>query len=246
MIRPRLVVVNHDRDEQPRSFRDSGKYHFDLSLNKLVLYGLSLVLSLCFMFILGVFVGRGTPMVKSGDFSIKGKFLRFLGLDQQTVRPNAEAAATWKDPRKMLESLNYYQDLTRKGGTPLEAGRRAAGSLPAAHVAIPAKEAERPVPPPQPVEKRSVPQPEKPRSGGVAAGRYTLLVASMKEPEAQVLVKKLKTRGYSPRIESMDIGAGKWSRVLLGSFASRQAAIAFADEFNSKEKLGALVVSSSD
>ena len=63
MIRPKLVVVNTERDEQPRSFRDGRGYRFDLSRNKLILYALSFVVSLCFMFTLGVFVGRGVPVV---------------------------------------------------------------------------------------------------------------------------------------------------------------------------------------
>ncbi len=68
----------------------------------------------------------------------------------------------------------------------------------------------------------------------------------MKEPDAQALIEKLKTRGYSPRVESLDLGAVKWNRILLGSFPSREAAIKFADEFNRKENLEALVMSSSN
>ncbi len=98
----------------------------------------------------------------------------------------------------------------------------------------------------QPAEKPSAPQPDKPRTAGLAAEQYTLLVASLKEPDAQVLIEKLKARGYSPRVESLDLGAATWNRILLGSFPSREAAIMFADEFNRKENLEALVVSSSN
>jgi hypothetical protein len=55
----------------------------------------------------------------------------------------------------------------------------------------------------------------------------------------------LRARGYSPRVESLDLGVATWTRILLGSFPSREAAIMFAAEFNSKENLQALVVSSS-
>ena len=61
MARPKLVVVNTEMDEHPRSFGDGRGYRFDLSRNKLILYALSFVVSLCFMFILGIFVGRGVP-----------------------------------------------------------------------------------------------------------------------------------------------------------------------------------------
>jgi cell division septation protein DedD len=98
----------------------------------------------------------------------------------------------------------------------------------------------------QPAEKPPVPQPEKPQKAGVPAEQYTLLVASMKETDAQGLIEKLKVRGYSPRIETLDLGATKWNRILIGSFPSREAAIVFADQFNHKENLEALVMSSSN
>lgn len=247
MIRPKLVVVSSERDEQPRSFQDGRGYRFDLSRNKLILFALSFVASLCFMFILGIFVGRGVPMVKSDDFSMKGRFLRFLGLESQAGRPSQGAAETWEDPRKMLESLNYYEDLTHKGGTALTPTPKTIEPSPGAPAAEPGKELVKrpPAISRQPAEKPSALQTEKPRAA-INAQRYTLLVASLKEPEAQVLTERLKARGYSPSVESLDLGAVKWNRVLLGSFPTREAAILFAEEFNRKENLEALVISSSN
>ncbi len=246
MIRPKLIVVNNGRDEQPRSFRDGRGFRFEVSGNKLIFYALSFVLSLCFMFTLGIFVGRGVPMVGSDDFSMKGRFLRFLGLEKQTAQPSPKAAATWEDPMKMLESLNYYEDLTHKGETPLAVAPKATDHAPAIPAPEPAKDAKRAPAPRQPAEKPSAPQPDKPQMAGTGGGHYTLLVASLREPDAQVLIEKLRAGGYSPRVESLELGAVKWSRILLGSFPSREAAIVFADEFNRKEKLEALVMSSSN
>jgi hypothetical protein len=48
------------------------------------------------------------------------------------------------------------------------------------------------------------------------------------------------------RVESLDLGTATWTRILLGSFPSREAAIMFADQFNSEENLQTLVVSSSN
>jgi hypothetical protein len=247
MTRPKLVVVNTDLDDHPRSFSDGRGYRFDLSRNKLIFYVLSFVLSLCFMFALGIFVGRGVPMVRSDDFSMKGRLLRFLGLEKQTGQPFPKAAATWEDPGKMLESLNYYEDLTHKGGTPIDAAPKAIEPAPVVPVPESVKEpAKRTTASRQPAEKPSAPQPEKSRTAGLAPEQYTLLVASLREPAAQVLIEKLRAGGYSPRVESLDLGAAKWTRILLGSFPSREAAIMFADEFNRKENLEALVISSSN
>jgi hypothetical protein len=247
MTRPKLVVVNTDPDEQPRSWRDGRRYRFDLSTGRLVFYVSSFALALCFMFALGILAGRGVAVVGPDDASMKGRFLRFLGLGRQTGQPFAKAAATWEDPRKMLESLNYYEDLTHKGGMPIAATPKAQEPTPEAPSAEPAKEpakeagkrgvaAAR-----QQAEKPAAVQAERPPKAEITGEQYTLLVASLKETEAQALVEKLKARGYSPRIEALDLGAVKWKRILLGSFASRESAIKFADEFNSKENLEALV-----
>jgi len=274
MNRPKLVVVNTDREDQGRSFRDGRGYRLDLSRNKLIFCTLGFVVSLCFMFTLGIFVGRGVPVVNSDDFSIKGRFLRFLGLQNQTGRPSPSAAATWEDPRKMLESLNYYEDLTHKNGTPPDlrsrpvpndqsAQARPAQNPPGAPKAIdppagmvanePPKEGTKRAAAPRGVgnrtdsaEKPSAPQPDKPRTVEKDHGRYTLLVASLKEPDARALIEKLKAKGYSPRVESLDLGTSRWNRILLGSFSSREAAIDFADEFNRKENQQALVMGSSN
>jgi hypothetical protein len=247
MARPKLVVVNTDTEEHSHSLGGGRGYRFDLSRNKLILYALSFVLSLCFMFALGVFVGRGVPMVRPDDFSMKGRFLRFLGLEKEIGEPFPKAAATWEDPKRMLESLNYYDDLTHKGGTPIDAAPKVIEPAPEVPAPEPVKEPAKRAPSTrQPAEKPSAPQPDKPRTAAPAAGQYTLLVASLREPDAQALIEKLKLRGYSPRAESLDLGAAKWTRILLGSFPSREAAIMFADAFNTKEKMEALVVSSSN
>jgi cell division septation protein DedD len=246
MTRPKLVVVNTDLDEQPRSWRDGRRFRFDLSTGKLVFYASNFVLALCFMFALGILVGRGAAVVGQDDISAKGRFLRFLGLGKQTGQPSATAAATWEDPRKMLESLNYYEDLTHKGGVPIAAVPKTPEPASEAPAAEPAKEpvkepAKHQAVLPKQAEKPLVPQAERPQKAELAGEQYTLLVASLKETESQALIDKLKARGYSPRIEALDLGTVKWNRILLGSFPSRESAIKFADEFNSKENLEALV-----
>jgi cell division septation protein DedD len=245
MTRPKLVVVNTDLEEQSRPWRDGQKYRFDLTTGKIVFYASTLILALCFMFTLGIFVGRGVAVVGPDDDSVKGRFLRFLGLGKQTDQPYAKAAATWEDPRKMLESLKYYEDLTHKGGMPKTTAQKPPEPVPDAPVAAPAKEppkeAAKRLPASRPYERPSALQAEKPQKAEIAGEQYTLLVASLKEKEAQALIEKLKARGYSPRVESLDLGAVKWNRILVGSFSSRDSAIKFADEFNSKENMEALV-----
>ncbi|MDR3556405.1 MAG: SPOR domain-containing protein [Syntrophobacteraceae bacterium] len=247
MIRPKLVVVNSDRDEQSRSVREGKGMRFELSRSRVVAYALGLVMSLCFMFTLGVFVGRGSAIVRSDDLTVKGRFLRFLGLQRQTEAPVAKASLTWEDPKKMLESLDYYQGLTKQTRSPLAPLSQKAQQSPASASAqsATAKEAKaNPATAPAPAAgKPAEKQPVKPFPTAPPAGRYTLLVASLKEHDAQSLVDKLRADGYSPFVESLEFGSSKWSRILLGSFETRSAAIAFADKFNRKEKTEAMVIS---
>jgi cell division septation protein DedD len=245
MIRPKLVVVNSDRDEQSRSVRDGKGMRFELSRGRVAAYAVSLVLSLCFMFTLGVFVGRGSAVVRSDDLTVKGRFLRFLGLQRQTEAPVAKASLTWEDPKKMLESLDYYQGLTQQARSPLAPLPQKAHQSPDSPQPAAAKEAKAnpATAPAQPAGKPAEKQPVKPFPTAPPAGRYTLLVASIKEHDAQSLVDKLRADGYSPFVESLEFGSSKWSRILLGSFETRAAAIAFADKFNRKEKTEAMVIS---
>ncbi len=260
MTRPKLVVINSDQSEQSRGSRDGRKYRFELSRKRLVFYVFSMVFSLCFMFVLGILAGRGIALVSAEDYSFRAEFMRFLGLGKPTGQPGQNAAESWGDPRKMLESLNYYEDLTQKGG-----GNPAAPAPPMPVVepyrpaADPTKEpvrnAKRNTPPAQPQpasatpEKASAPEPDKtakaaPPPVNVQGEQYTLLVASLKDPEnAQRMVDQLKGKGYAPRIEALDLnGGGRWSRVLVGTFQTRDAAIKFAADFNKKENMEGLVI----
>ncbi len=238
MIRPKLVIVNNDRADQSRSDAEAGGVCFEWSKKRLVAYCLSLFLSLCFMFTLGVFVGRGYSVVKPDDFSLKGRFLRFLGLDKQIGAPIPKASTTWEDPKKMIASLDYYQDLTGQNHSPDGLISKTAPPSSPPVKETPAAVAKQPAPGPV-----ATSQPVKPPPAVAPTGRFTLLVASLKENDARPLVAKLTADGYSPFVESLDLGSTRWNRILLGSFDTRQAAIAFADEFNRKEKTEAMVIS---
>jgi len=73
---------------------------------------------------------------------------------------------------------------------------------------------------------------------------YTLMVSSLRNVEnAKALVEKLRAKGYSPRLETVQIeGTGVWYRVILGLFNSREEAQAFAARFNRKENMEGLVI----
>ena len=85
--------------------------------------------------------------------------------------------------------------------------------------------------------------PENPNAGSESE-HYTLLAASLRDAgNAERLVKELKAKGYKPSMETIDMPeSGRWSRVLVGSFDTREEALKFAAHFNRKENVEGLVI----
>jgi hypothetical protein len=235
MTRPKLVVVHPEQPEQPKGVK---KYRFELGRTRLVFYVVGLTAAMCWMFVFGVLVGRGVSLVTPGDYSLHAGFLRVLGLDRQADQPAERAADTWGDPRKMLETLNYYEDLTQKGTTAAPPAGTAAKDAPQSQAA--GEQVVRKLPSPEPDKAAKARQAQPP----VAVEQFTLLIASLRDPEnAQRLMDQLRAKGYSPRLEMLDLnGGGRYNRILLGSFQNRDAALKFAADFNRKEHMEGLVI----
>lgn len=91
-----------------------------------------------------------------------------------------------------------------------------------------------------PAEK---PKPEPEKKETPAAGDYTLQVGAVQdEKEAEKLRDRLKSKRYEAYILMAELpGMGKWYRVRIGSFATRDEAETFQKEFTSKEHMNALV-----
>lgn len=242
-------------------------FRVELSGVRLFFWGLGLVLSLSWMFIFGILVGRGLPIVDSNDFSLKAEFFRFLGLGQEVPAPLEGAAETWENPqkrqeaqKKILESLNYYEELARTNTPPPPApsSNPHAASSPAASSPkdktveqnLKAKTKQQAAPAPYtdgtsaPSQKSAPQQPSKGQDVSESGPEhFTLLIASLKDGDsARKLVDQLRAKGYNARLEPLDTGGASWNRVLLGSFPNREGALRFAAEFNRRERLEGLVI----
>jgi cell division septation protein DedD len=248
---------NDIHNEQAETDQQSKRFRFDLGFKELFFYAFGLFLALSWMFVFGVLIGRGTPLVTPDDISVRAHLMRFLGLGSQAdQQPQTAAAPDLDSPRKMLESLNYYEDLTQKNSaappslrpvppvstaapkqqqptkeTSTQKGKTPSGQVP--QVAVESGSS--------PSLQGAVQEPGPPVS---ASGHFSLLVSSLKDSDnAQRLVDQLRSKGYSPRIETLNLsGSGRWNRVLVGSFQSREDALRFAAEFNRKEHMEGLVV----
>jgi len=89
-----------------------------------------------------------------------------------------------------------------------------------------------------------VPLPAQPRRESVPHPTYLLQVASLKRKDsAEKLCQELKSAGYPANISFADQGAkGRWYRVRLGGYASKQEAQQAAQEIRKEYKLNPYIL----
>lgn len=82
----------------------------------------------------------------------------------------------------------------------------------------------------------SVKTPDKTSSG--KSGMYTVQVASFRDrASADSLAKNLERKGYNTMVTEADVpGKGRWSRVSVGSFDTKQQAKAYGERLKTKER----------
>jgi cell division septation protein DedD len=216
-----------DSPQEPRRFR------FELTPAQVLLRTAGFILILIWMFALGVVVGRGLPLIDPTEDTIQAYLVRFLGLAEQPPPPVENASETWKDPEEVLAKLEYQEKLGQepRPDVPLSSLKKKTTDK-----ASPKSVSE------QSPQKEETAQEETPTED--AKGPYALMVASMRIPKyAENLVKKLKAKGYSARVETVTGTGGRpWHRVMVGPFETQKEAREFAAEFNRKENMQGLVV----
>ena len=85
----------------------------------------------------------------------------------------------------------------------------------------------------------------KPATGTVPSGAFTLqLGASPNREDAERMVSRLREKGYAPYITTAEVpGKGTYYRVRMGSFATREAASRYLEDFKRETKTEAFVAS---
>lgn len=235
---------------QKSTAKSHKRFRIDLSITQFLLISLCLVFVFAWMFVFGVLVGRGLPLVDSADASLQAQLMRFIGLGKETPPPPKNAAQTWESPQKMMESLTYYQSFTNGtdpiSGAPLNEGpdsspgvkqettnQQLASARPQAEKSKSSNAGNA-----DPEQDSRAEAPEE------VTEHFTLLAASVRDSNnAENFAKKLQAKGYSPRLETVDMPeSGRWTRILVGSFDTREEALKFAADFNRKENMEGLVI----
>ena len=227
------------------SHRMKEKYDLSLDSRQLVTLLAAGIVVLGAVFTLGVLVGQKLAGTQRTD---RGQDL-LSALDQKSAAlEKARAAPT----------LTFQEELTADGGS-TSAGAKAKpeGVAKAAEPKAAAKAAEKKPEasaPAKPADAGAVatrsapsaaPAASKPTEGTVPTGPFTLqLGASQNREDAERLVSRLREKGYAPYIVTAEVpGKGTYYRVRMGSFATREAAGRYLEDFRRETKTEAFVAS---
>ena len=223
-------------------------------------FGLSVVG--CFVFALGVMVGRRVEVGPTGEVAA-------LSADSLSIldgHGEVETQLSFQEGLKTseIESVPPTRTLDLEPEPEVEAPEAAATPTPApaAEAGLPTAAIAQadPAPKPAPVDKKkpqSKPkaQPKKaPTKSTLARGskskpsvvagrKFTLqMKAFAKREQAEAFAAQLNTKGHGARVESQEVKGRLWHRVRVGSFDSWAEGIAAKEAFESKEKIIAYVV----
>jgi cell division septation protein DedD len=217
-------------------------------LSKLALAGwcFGLLVALLWMFVLGVFVGKGiTPaninlaeikkrMVDEGVWPGSGKAIQ-----------QEESNRTTNTKRKIpLNDLEFYEKLAQKKKARLQEftpEKTTVKDAPAsAEVQPKPADTTQAQPPSGPKQTTEVSKEEKPSKGS-----FTVQLASFKDQNsAKKFAAQFQDLKPKPFVRTVDLpGKGRWYRVQVGQLSSRDEAAALADRLVKKYQLKAFVIS---
>jgi len=182
------------------------------------------------MFVLGIFVGRGTAPVK---FDIENLQKELTALKEAVIKEGQERFKIGRDPVNTKMELGFYEAL--KETSPSVQNKV---KPPERKTVSPEKKAK--VQPAQKVEK---PVLSSKQTQAAAGAGFTIQVASLKDMKAAVeLSEMLKKKGYQAYTVSAKIpGKGTWHRIRIGHFRTKAEALGALNRLKNKKLKGFLV-----
>ncbi len=195
-------MTNKVREKKKRLFGLMGK---DTVIRICVIFFVS-----AWMFVLGIFVGRGTAPVR---FDIENLQKELSALKEVVIKEGQERFKIGRDPANTKMELGFYEALKK--------------TIPSVQNKVKPPERKKTVSPQQKAKVRPAQKVEKPalstkRQAAAGAG-FTIQVASLKDMKAAVeMAEMLKKKGYQAYTVSAKIpGKGTWHRIRIGHFKNR-------------------------
>jgi DedD protein len=227
------------------SHRMKEKYDLSLDSRQVVSLLVAGIVVLGAVFVLGVLVGKKLAGSQRTDRAPD----LLSALDQKSAALERARAAP---------ALTFQEELTTDAGAvraqplkvvpkPEPAAKPTEVKADTSKTPPPEKKAEAPVKSADagPIAARTAPAaaPSKVSDGTAASGPFTLqLGASQNRDDAERMVSRLREKGYAPYIVSADVpGKGTFYRVRMGSFATKEAASRYLEDFKRETKTEAFV-----
>jgi hypothetical protein len=209
---------------------------FEVSRLALTGWCFGLFLALFWMFLLGLFVGKGITPANINFTEIKKRMMAegiWPGSSEMGRQKGPPPSTTTK--RKIpLKDLEFYEKLARKKEAQLQ--KPAAAKAPPKEKP-PTTVAAKPPPPAKQQKKSSVQQ--KP-----STDRFTVQLASFKDlTSAKKFAARFRGLKHKATIREVELsGKGRWYRVQVGKLGSREEATALANDLAQKYQLNAFVI----
>ena len=166
------------------------------------------------MFVLGIFVGRGTAPVK---FDIENLQKELTALKEAVIKEGQERFKIGRDSASTKMELGFYEALKE--------------TRPSVQNKVKPPERKKTVSPQQKAKVQPAQKVEKPalnskQTQAAASAGFTIQVASLKDMKAAVeKAEMLKKKGYQAYTVSAKIpGKGTWHRIRIGHFNNRSDA----------------------
>jgi len=219
-----------------RKHKKKKSVRFEVSRLALTGWCFGLLLALIWMFLLGLFVGKGITPANINFTEIKKRMMAegiWPGSGETGPQETPPPSTTTK--RKIpFNDLEFYEKLARKKEAQLQ---KPAVAKTAPKENPPTTVAAKPPPPAQQQKKSSVrPKP--------STNRFTVQVASFKDlTSAKKFAARFRGLKHKATIREVELsGKGRWYRVQVGKLARREEATALANHLAKKYQLRAFVI----
>ena len=217
------------------------KYQIEVTSLTLFLWGFCALFLMAWIFVLGIFVGRGfLPGADSALVDLKTQIAKL----QEMVARNKRVEPESGKKESIDEMLAFYEKLESKKdeakrkeqSAPAVMSGARNGTSPGTGTETPKKENRTTVEPPKAGqgEIRTAPPP--------GQGAYTLQLASLEEKEkAEAMVKDLASRGHDAYFYEVRVKGKTYYRVRCGRFTTRDEASVYASKLLKEARIRGLV-----
>ena len=224
---------------------------FEVSRLALTCWCFGLLLALLWMFLLGLFVGKGITPANINFTEIKKRMMA-EGIwpgSGEIERQESPPPSTTTKKKIPLKDLEFYEKLAKKKEAQIQKpvvaktppkekpSTTVAGKQPPAQKKDKSSVPQKPPPPAEKKEKSAAQQ--KP-----STNLFTVQLASFKDlTSAKNFATRFRGLKHKTTIREVEIsGKGRWYRVQVGKLASREEATALADRLAKKYQLHAFVI----